>query len=111
MSEKNNKLYFGNLEYSVTSRELQEFLNSRWEVLDCKVIDNKGFGFVTFATEEVAKAAQETLNDTELKGRKLKIDFAKETKPKSFSGGGGFNRDRGGRSGGRPSRDGGRDRR
>ena len=45
----NNKLFMGNLDYSVTSEELKAFLSEKWEVTECRVIEGKGFGFVTFA--------------------------------------------------------------
>lgn len=98
-----NKLYIGNLDYGVTSSELQDFLSAKWKVTECKVIEGKGFSFVTFEDAESATAAKEELNDTEFKGRKLKIDHARENtsrggdrggdRRRSFSGGGG---DRGG---------------
>lgn len=108
-----NKLYVGNLDYSVTSEELKEFFSKAGEVTDCKVIEGKGFGFITFSSEEASAAAKEAFNETEYKGRKFKIDFARDNQQggggggprSSFSrgpgggGGGGFNRDRD-RSGG-----------
>lgn len=92
----NKKLYVGNLAYSVSSRELNEFLSAKWEIADCKVIEGKGFGFVTFADSESANAAKEELNGTEYQGRKLQIDNARENTERSSSGGGG----RGGYGGG-----------
>lgn len=84
------KLYIGNLDYSVTSDELAEFLTEKGEVEECKVIDGKGFGFVTFASEEAATNVKETLQDNEFKGRPLKIDFARENRERAGGGGGGF---------------------
>jgi RNA recognition motif-containing protein len=82
MSEKNNKLYFGNLSYSVTSQELQQLL-SEWAVEDCRVIEGKGFGFVTFKSDDDANNAKEALNGQDFKGRNLRIDFARESKPRT----------------------------
>lgn len=90
-----NKLYVGNLDYSVSSGELQDFLAAKGEVVECKVIEGKGFGFVTFSNSEVANAVKDELDGQEFKGRKLKIDNAREN---TGGGGGGF---RGGGGGGR----------
>lgn len=89
MSE-NSKLYFGNLDYSVTSDELLEFLSGEWEVSECKVIEGKGFAFVTFADWKTANAAKEKLNDTEFKGRKFRIDNARENTSRGGGGRGGY---------------------
>ena len=88
-----NKLYVGNLNYGVTTEELKEFFAQAGEVSDCRVIEGKGFGFITFATAEGAAAAKEAFNDQEFKGRKFKIDFARENQG---GGGGGGNRRSGG---------------
>ena len=82
-----SKLYFGNLSYDVTSPELQEFLAAKWEVTDCKVIEGKGFAFVTFADWQTANEAKEELNGTEFKGRPFRIDNAREKSERSGGGG------------------------
>ena len=84
------KLYIGNLDYSVTSDELAGFLAETGEVEECKVIEGKGFGFVTFANEEAATKVKDSLQDNDFKGRPLKIDFARENRERSGGGGGGF---------------------
>ncbi|TSD01855.1 MAG: putative RNA-binding protein RbpA, partial [Parcubacteria group bacterium Athens0714_26] len=59
---------------------------------------SKGFGFVEMSTEEEAQKAIEMLNGKELEGRQLTINEARPMEPRTNrSGGGGFNRDRGGR--------------
>ncbi len=103
-----NKLYVGNLSYSVTSEELKELFSQSGEVSDCRVIEGKGFGFITFASAEGAGAAKDALNDQEFKGRKLKIDFARENQ--GGGGGGGARRSYGGGGGGGYGGGGGRDR-
>lgn len=80
----NNKLYIGNLDYSIQSSELKEAF-AKWEVSDCAIIEGKGFGFLTFADAESANQAKEEMNNQELRGRQMKIDFAQE---RSKSGGG-----------------------
>jgi len=104
-----NKLYVGNLSYSVTTEELKDFFAQSAEVTECRVIEGKGFGFVTFASVEAATAAKEANNDQEFKGRKFKIDFARDNQGGGgggrrggggYGGGGGGYRDRGGDRGG-----------
>lgn len=82
----NKKLYIGNLDYSVTSDELAGYLSEKAAVEDCKVIEGKGFGFVTFADETAAATVKEAFHDNDFRGRPMKIDFARERN------GGGFNR-------------------
>lgn len=64
------------------------------------------FGFVDFSSPEDAKAAKEAMEDGEIDGNKVTLDFAK---PKGdFQRGGGFGGGFGGRGGGRGGRGGGR---
>jgi RNA recognition motif-containing protein len=91
------KLYVGNLNYSVTSQELSEFIGEKWTVVDCKVIEGKGFGFVTFEDWKPAAEAKEQLNGQEFKGRPLKIDTAQENNNRrNDRPGGGGDHSRGG---------------
>ncbi|MDD9897699.1 MAG: RNA-binding protein [Candidatus Melainabacteria bacterium] len=83
----NNKLYIGNLEYSVQSDELKAAF-SKWEISDCIIIEGKGFGFVTFADADSANQAKEEMNNQELRGRQMKIDFAQERASSGGSRGG-----------------------
>lgn len=95
-----SKLYVGNLAYSVSNDDLQELFAQIGQVQSATVItdkfsgQSKGFGFVEMTTaEEVANAIRQ-LNDSELKGRNIKVN---EAKPRESSFGGG---NRGGNGGG-----------
>ena len=97
-----SKLYVGNLAYSVSNDDLQQLFSQAGQVQSATVItdkfsgQSKGFGFVEMTTaEEVANAIQQ-FNDTELKGRNIKVN---EAKPRESSFGGG-NRDRNSGGGG-----------
>ncbi len=78
-----NKLYVGNLAYSVTSEQLKEFFAEFGEVVEAIVIfdkmsgRSKGFGFVTFATDEEAKKALEASDGKEMSGRNLRVSIAR----------------------------------
>lgn len=84
--EDKKKLYVGNLPYSVNSDELRKIFSEFGEVLDAIVLSDKfsgrskGFGFVTFATEEMAQSAVEGLNGKEVGGRNLVVNVARPPK-------------------------------
>jgi cold-inducible RNA-binding protein len=96
----NKKLYVGNLSYSVSSEELERMFSEFGEIEDAVVITDrqsgrsKGFGFVTFAEDNSAQSAIDSLNGKEVEGRALTVNVAK---PRENRGGGG----RGGFGGGR----------
>jgi RNA recognition motif-containing protein len=88
-----NKLYVGNLSYSVTNEQLKELFAAFGEVKDVKVIEGKGFGFIELGSSSEAEKAKQELNGKDFQGRALKIDNARPPKPRQnrgFGGGGGF---------------------
>jgi len=72
-----NKLFVGNLSYSVTAEELNELFSSYGEVKEAKVIEGKGFGFVEMSSKTEAEEAKEGLNGKDFSGRSLNVDAAK----------------------------------
>jgi RNA recognition motif-containing protein len=97
-----SKLYVGNLAYSVSNSDLEQLFSQAGQVQSVAVImdkfsgQSKGFGFVEMATAEDASKAIQQFNDTELKGRNIKVN---EAKPRENSFGGN-NRGGGGGGGG-----------
>ena len=79
---ENNKLYVGNLSYSVTNDQLKELFTNYGEVINTNIIDGKGFGFVEMASSSEAGKAKEGLNETEYEGRTIKVDEARPPKPR-----------------------------
>jgi len=79
-----NKLFIGNLEYSVTEAQLTELFAAFGTVLSAKIIIDrmtnlgKGFAFVEMETEEIAAAAMAKLDGSSFSGRALVV---KEAKP------------------------------
>ena len=93
----NKKLFVGNLPWGINNDSLRELFASVGEVIEAIVITDrmsgrsKGFGFVTFATEEAAQAAIAQLNEKEIEGRKIIVNVAR---PKEERRDGGFRNDR-----------------
>jgi RNA recognition motif-containing protein len=104
------KLYVGNLAYSVTNEDLEGLFSQAGKVDTAVVVVDKfsgqsrGFGFVEMADSNDAARAIEEFNDTELKGRNIRVN---EARPREGGGGGGP-RGGGGGGGGRDRRGGGR---
>lgn len=83
-----NKLFVGNLEFSVTADDLRALFAGAGTVTDAAVIMDKmtgrsrGFGFVTMSTEEEANASIEKFNQYDLKGRKINVNIARPMEPR-----------------------------
>lgn len=103
--QNNKKVFVGNLSYTMTEDGLREAFSQFGEVVDLKIVTefgtgrSKGFAFVEFSEEDMAKAAIEGLNEKELDGRTIFVKIAEPRKPRENRGGFGGG-DRGGRSGG-----------
>ncbi len=98
----NNKLYVGQLSYSVDSETLNSHFATIGEVLSAKVITDrdsgrsKGFAFVEMSTADEAETCIREISGKDLEGRQISVAEAKPQEPRSGGGGGGF----GGRGGG-----------
>ena len=81
------KLFVGNLPYSATEEELRELFAQYGEVQSVKLITDRetgrprGFAFIEMEDAE-AQAAIDALNGTELGGRNLRVDVARERPPR-----------------------------
>jgi len=77
------KIYVGNLPFKVSEKELKEMFASFGDITEAVIISDKfsgrskGFGFVTFATEDSAKKAVEEMNGKDMEGRELKVSEAR----------------------------------
>jgi hypothetical protein len=107
-----NKLYVGNLPYSVRDEDLQQSFGQFGSVTSAKVMmerdtgRSKGFGFVEMGSDAEAQAAINGMNGQPLGGRSVVVNEARpmEARPPrsgGFGGGGGGGGYGGGGGGGR----------
>lgn len=89
----NKKLFVGNLPWGINNDSLRDLFASVGEVVEAMVITDrmsgrsKGFGFVTFATEEAAQAAIQQMNEKEVEGRKIIVNVARPKEERPRDGG------------------------
>jgi RNA recognition motif-containing protein len=75
-----SKLYVGNFSYSTARDDLDNLFSEYGEVVDVKVIEGKGFGFVQMSNPSEAEKAKDALSGKDFKGRSLKVDEASPPK-------------------------------
>jgi cold-inducible RNA-binding protein len=92
-----NKLYVGNLPYTVRDEDLQQAFSAFGAVNSAKVMmeretgRSKGFGFVEMGSDAEAQSAIQGMNGQSLGGRSLVVNEARPMEPRpTRSGGGGF---------------------
>jgi RNA recognition motif-containing protein len=101
-----NKLYVGNLPYSVRDSDLEQSFGQFGSVTSAKVMmerdtgRSKGFGFVEMGSDAEAQAAIEGMNGSPLGGRSLVVNEARPMEPRPPRTGGFGGRDGGGGYGG-----------
>ncbi len=84
------KLYVGSLAWATTSESLEQAFSEFGQIEEAKVIfdretnRSRGFGFVTFASEEDAQKAMESMNGAELDGRNLRVNIAEDKPRREF---------------------------
>jgi RNA recognition motif-containing protein len=94
----NNKLYVGNLPFSLGDAELSNLFAQAGTVTSARVVldpatgRKRGFGFVEMSSSQEAEAAVQMLNGAEVEGRTIVVDIARERAPREGGGGGGGHR-------------------
>lgn len=84
-------IYIGNLDYGVTADDLRDAFSQFGEVSSANVITDKftgrskGFGFVEMPNDGEATEAIDSLHDTDLNGRSIRVNQARprEERPAS----------------------------
>ena len=103
-----NKLYVGNLPYTVRAEDLQQSFGEFGSITSAKVMierdtgRSKGFGFVEMGSDAEAQAAIAGMNGQSLGGRSITVNEARpmEARPPRTGGFGGGGGGYGGGSGG-----------
>ncbi|MDF1486313.1 RNA-binding protein [Ramlibacter sp. H39-3-26] len=106
-----NKLYVGNLPYSVRDSDLEQAFGQFGAVTSAKVMmerdtgRSKGFGFVEMGSDAEAQSAINGMNGQSLGGRSVVVNEARPMEPRpprsgGFGGGGGGGGGYGGGGGG-----------
>jgi RNA recognition motif-containing protein len=78
------KLFVGGLAWKTDDASLQEAFASFGEILEARVVQDRdtgrsrGFGFVTFNSEESAETAAKEMDGQMLDGRAIRVDVARE---------------------------------
>lgn len=91
-----NKLYVGNLSYSVRDDDLQQHFAAFGQVQSAKVMmerdtgRSKGFGFVEMSNGQEAEAAIRGLHGKNMGGRDLVVNVARPMEARPPRSGGGF---------------------
>ncbi len=89
MSRMGNKLFVGGVSWNTTDESLREAFEKFGEVTDAVIITDRetgrsrGFGFVTFQEASDAEKAVREMDGTELDGRTIRVNEAKERERRS----------------------------
>ena len=93
-SDVEYRCFVGGLAWATDDRSLEAAFSSYGEILDSKIINDRetgrsrGFGFVTFSSEQSMRDAIEGMNGKELDGRNITVNEAQSRR--SGGGGGGY---------------------
>src|SRR5690349_22990480 len=100
-------IYVGNLNWNMTSDDLQNLFSPYGEVASAKIVTDKfnnnrskGFGFVEMTDDEAARTAISNLNETEITGRKIIVNESAPRQQGEGGGGGGYKKKSFGNNGG-----------
>jgi len=100
------KVYVGNLSWNTTDETLREHFSQFGQILDSIVMRDRetgrsrGFGFVTYGSQEEADSAIQQMNEQEMDGRRVKVNLANARPSGGGGGGGGYSGGGGGGYGG-----------
>ncbi|KAK9599742.1 hypothetical protein V6Z93_004030 [Aspergillus fumigatus] len=88
-------VFLGNIPYNLTEEQVKDILSSAGTVTKFRLMMNpetgkpKGYGFADFADADAAASAVRNLNDFEIMGRKIRVDWPhnneKDSVPPDYS--------------------------
>ncbi len=80
-----NKVYLGNLDYNISEGEIEQAFSAKGlAITNVRVVKDKmtgrskGFGFGEFSSSEDVEKAIQTMDGTDLNGRKLRVSRAQK---------------------------------
>uniref|UniRef100_A0A804N4G6 Gastrin releasing peptide n=1 Tax=Zea mays TaxID=4577 RepID=A0A804N4G6_MAIZE len=94
-SDVEYRCFVGGLAWATDDHSLNNAFSTYGEVLESKIIldretqRSRGFGFVTFSTEDAMRSAIEGMNGKELDGRNITVNEAQSRGGRGGYGGGG----------------------
>jgi len=97
------KLFVGGLAWETDDSSLRQAFAAHGEVSEAQVVvdrntgRSRGFGFVSFGSQEEAQRARDALNGQQVDGREIRVDIAAERSEGDRPRGGGRGGYRGGR--------------
>ncbi|XP_024985159.1 29 kDa ribonucleoprotein A, chloroplastic-like [Cynara cardunculus var. scolymus] len=88
--DNTNRVYVGNLAWSVDNLALETLFREQGNVMEAKVVydresgRSRGFGFVTYSSADEVNNAIESLNGADLDGRNIRVSVAEAPQKRSF---------------------------
>jgi RNA recognition motif-containing protein len=101
------KLYVGNLDFQTSEYDLEQLFSQSGTVTSANIIADRetgrsrGFGFVEMSSKEEGEAAIAAINGSEVNGRALIVNEARQRESSGGNRGGGGRGNYGGGGGGR----------
>ncbi|KAF7503014.1 hypothetical protein GJ744_004721 [Endocarpon pusillum] len=93
--DKGKSIFIGNIPFNMSEEEIVHMLSSAGTVTKFRLMTNpdtgkpKGFGFADFSDADSAASAVRNLNDHEIQGRKIRVDWPhnneKDSVPQDYS--------------------------
>ncbi|KAH8905082.1 hypothetical protein BR93DRAFT_763512 [Coniochaeta sp. PMI_546] len=90
-------VFVGNIPYGLSEEQISDIFSQAGKVLNFRLVYDretgrpKGFGFAEYPDSDSAASAVRNLNDHEIMGRKLRVDFSNEGTDDNDRDGGGHN--------------------
>jgi RNA recognition motif-containing protein len=87
-----NRLYVGNLPYTITQNDLQQIFSEYGTVVSTQIISDRetgrsrGFGFVEMDSAEAFRSALQGANGRDVGGRQISVTEARERAPREGGG-------------------------
>ncbi|WVZ61437.1 hypothetical protein U9M48_011307 [Paspalum notatum var. saurae] len=85
----NSRLFVGNLSKSVTDEDLMQAFSPFGELVDVKILEGKGCGFVSYSNRASAEEAIKMLNGSQLGGNAMKLSWGRRSANKENQRNGG----------------------